>query len=808
MGSSRLDDLVRELDAGPLPAYLVEALARAPGSGPELARAYAALEEHLADLGDGRRFTRAHLRGIVRTRLPALAAAWPLLFAAPEEQERRARALLDELIGGDAGAFEARVGAGEAARRIAAFLDELAGVCPGLDVIAADLLPARFLDADRAPRVASRRRERAWAERLAALRRVHDEVAARVESLERKAASPSSPSLLLGAVTSALELTGEGLVMLDREGTVVGSSRAALAMFGRAEPEIVGRPLGELFPGGRAAETLSRFVAGDRPGAVGDRLVVDARRRDGTTFPARVRAVEAGGGFTLVVRDLTEERAAAARLRLQAAAVHGSAEAIAVADAAGKIEWVNPAFELLTGHAAADVVGRPLAEVCGVALDEAATSWRGERVNWRADGSPYDARIALAPVRDDAGRVTHVVVHLEDVTAQRRSAAALARSEASLRALIEGVPDFLLVVRGGLIIFGNAAAATALGLGGRTGLIGRGLTDLHAISPGERFALVGAAAALERDGAPLPAREIRITPTGGATLVVELVGVRVTFDGAPAAVLVGRDTSERRRLQERLAVADRLVALGTLAAGVAHEINNPLTYALMNVEIIADSLDMSAQGSTPRGTAPQRLASTARETLEGLERIRRIVRDLGLFSRPDSGAEALVDLRGVLDSAADLVAGQLRSRASVVRDYQPMPLVRATEARLVQVFVNLLTNAAQAIPPGNAAGNTVEIRAGTDAQGRAEITVHDTGPGIPPELRQRVFDPFFTTRDVGEGAGLGLSICHQLVGGLGGAIEIDPATQHGTTVRVTLPAAAAGSGKLPAARTTSGRTVV
>src|SRR5215470_389048 len=422
MGGARLDDLVRELETGPLPAYLEEALARASGPGPESARAYAALEEHLADLSDGRRFTRAHLRGILRTRLPALAAEWPLLFATPEEQERRARQLLDELTGGDAAGFEARVGAAEAARRIAALLDQLAGVCPGLDVVAADLLPSRYLDAARAPRVASRRRERAWAERLAALRRVHDEVAARVESLERKAATPSSPSLLLGTVTSALELTGEGLITLDHAGTVVGISRAALETFGRVEADVLGRPLALLFPAGGAADTLSSFVAGNRPDAVGDRLVVDAVRRDGTLVPVRVRAVEAGGGFTLVVRDLSEERAAAARLRLQAAALHGSAEAITVADAGGRIEWANPAFELLTGHAAVDVIGKPLAEVCGVALDEAATSWRGERVNWRADGSPYDARIALAPVHDDAGRVAHVVVHLEDVTAQRPTA--------------------------------------------------------------------------------------------------------------------------------------------------------------------------------------------------------------------------------------------------------------------------------------------------------------------------------------------------------------------------------------------------
>src|SRR5262249_55039673 len=215
--------------------------------------------------------------------------------------------------------------------------------------------------------------------------------------LERAAAaSPSSPTLLSGEVTSALELTGEGLVTLDRAGHVVGISRAALEMFGQDEAGVIGRPLALLIPAGGAADTLRPFGAGNPPDALGDRLAVEGRRRDGTAFPARVRAVETGGGFTLVVRDLTEERAAAARLRLQAAALHGSAEAITVADASGRIEWVNPAFELLTGHGAADVVGRPLAEVCGVALDEAAASWRGERVNWRADGSPYDARIALA----------------------------------------------------------------------------------------------------------------------------------------------------------------------------------------------------------------------------------------------------------------------------------------------------------------------------------------------------------------------------------------------------------------------------
>jgi CheY-like chemotaxis protein len=148
-----------------------------------------------------------------------------------------------------------------------------------------------------------------------------------------------------------------------------------------------------------------------------------------------------------------------------------------------------------------------------------------------------------------------------------------------------------------------------------------------------------------------------------------------------------------------------------------------------------------------------------------------------------------VDLRRVLKSSINLASSQIRHRARLQTDLSPAPTVRANERRLSQVFVNLLVNAAQAIPDGSAQRNEIRIALHTDEAGRAVVEVRDTGTGIAPEHLPRLFDPFFTTKPVGEGTGLGLAICHGIVSSLGGELSVESQLGLGSTFRVTLPAA-------------------
>jgi CheY-like chemotaxis protein len=172
-----------------------------------------------------------------------------------------------------------------------------------------------------------------------------------------------------------------------------------------------------------------------------------------------------------------------------------------------------------------------------------------------------------------------------------------------------------------------------------------------------------------------------------------------------------------------------------------------------------------------------------------VERVRSIVRDLKTFSHPDEESLEIVDLRTVIKSSINLAASQIRHRARLQTDLDSAPAVRANARRLSQVFVNLLVNAAQAIPDGIAERNEIRIAMRTDDSGRAVVEVCDTGTGIAPEHLPRLFDPFFTTKPVGEGTGLGLSICHSIVSALGGELSVESELGHGSTFRVTLPAA-------------------
>ena len=270
--------------------------------------------------------------------------------------------------------------------------------------------------------------------------------------------------------------------------------------------------------------------------------------------------------------------------------------------------------------------------------------------------------------------------------------------------------------------------------------------------------------------------------------------------------------SERRALEAEHARAQaqaraqieesfRMVSLGTLSAGVAHEINNPLAIVMANVQFLGDML-RDLEHLLPVGQRSE-MREIFADTSDGLSRIRRIVRDLSTFSRggerdkqdagqAQDGAEpaggSAVDVRTVVEAAVNLAQSHLGQHARVSRDYQPVPPVEASKPQLAQVFLNLLINAAQAIPAGSRDTSEIVVRTGTDDLGRAFVEVRDTGVGIPAEHLPRLFDPFFTTRPQGEGMGLGLSICHGIVAQLGGEITVESEVGRGSTFRVALPA--------------------
>jgi two-component system cell cycle sensor histidine kinase/response regulator CckA len=364
---------------------------------------------------------------------------------------------------------------------------------------------------------------------------------------------------------------------------------------------------------------------------------------------------------------------------------------------------------------------------------------------------------------------------------------------------LRAIGDAVMAVDGeGRVKFANPVAERLLGSSSEE-LLGRTLPDVfHPIDERTRepIALPSPKEVADGKSTPLIEGAALVSPSGEHPIEDSLSPIIDDHGKLLGAVMVFRDVSEARQLRARAALSDRLTSLGTLAAGVAHEINNPLTYVLGNASVVARELDRMRQAVQERrqsaGALLEMVAERSHamteallEIQDGAERIRGIVIDLRAFSRPET-AERPGDVRSALDWALRVTETEIVARAKLVTKLESLPRVRGNGTHLGQVFVNLLLNAVQAIDESAKTENVIEVTAGVDG-GCVIVDVRDTGNGMPPDVIKRVFEPFFTTKAVGKGTGLGLSICHGIVAAAGGTIEIESSVGVGSRFRVRLP---------------------
>lgn len=295
--------------------------------------------------------------------------------------------------------------------------------------------------------------------------------------------------------------------------------------------------------------------------------------------------------------------------------------------------------------------------------------------------------------------------------------------------------------------------------------------------------------------------ERSITALVDALKTLYKVLLRLNRDMAKANLMLEEKVAERTR---ELLQAEKMASIGQLAAGVAHEINNPIGFVSSNLGTLGRYVEQLAKlaergAALPAGASGGQdcdldyikadLGDLLRETREGLDRVQAIVANLKDFSRVDQAEWQEADLLAGLESTLSVAAHELRYKAEIVRALQPLPPVRCIPAQINQAFLNLLVNAAQAVPEQG----TITLRSGSDAT-QVWVEIADTGCGMDEATQRRIFEPFFTTKPVGTGTGLGMSLTWDIITKHGGRIDVNSAPGQGTAIRVWLPISGPAAG--------------
>ncbi len=596
---------------------------------------------------------------------------------------------------------------------------------------------------------------------------------------------------LEGIIQSAMD----GIVTVDDEQKVVLFNHAAEQMFGCSAQEAMGQSLDRFIPA-RYRANHHQHVAGFGKSGTSSRRIgtlgeVTGLHASGREFPVEAAisqiGVEGKKYFTVILRDVTGRKKVESTLRENEERFR--LVALATNDVlwdwdlkSDKFWWSEsakaqfgydadrePDIEAWSSRLHPDDREKVLASV-QQAIRSGQAFWFGEYRFRTADGSDAVIFDRGHIVRDSGGNAVRMIGAMIDITQRKRAERLLRQSEERYRRLVAVSPDAIFVNRGDRIIFVNDQGVRLFGAVKAEEILGKSLFDLF--HPDCHASIRNRTQYLMEEGRTTPLVDEKIIRLDGTTADVEVSAARFADEEGIGILVVLRDITERKRLQEQLRKTERLAELGTVASGMAHEIGTPMNVILGRAEYLMERV------------ADEPIKKGLQTIVAQVERITKVMNQLLSFARRRAPERRAVDLKEVIETSVEIFQERLaRNRIHVELALDDLcPKVHADADQMSQVLINLIMNAVHAMPEGG------RLRIGVaQVNDMAQLTVADTGQGIPQEVVTQIFDPFFTTKDFGKGTGLGLTVVKGILEEHGASIAVESEPGKGTTFKILLP---------------------
>ena len=601
---------------------------------------------------------------------------------------------------------------------------------------------------------------------------------------------------LEGIIESAMD----AIITVDEAQHVVLFNHAAEQMFGCSAHEAVGRHLDRFLPAqyreGHRYHIREFGQSGATSRKMGKLGTVMGLRSNGEEFPIEAAisliAVEHQKYYTVILRDITD------RKRTEEAHQESQRKLSTLMsnlpgfvyrcknDRDWTFEYVSEGVSDLTGYTAQEyLVQRSISYGDNTHPGDRERVWQ-EIQAAVAQHRPYETTYRILTKLGEVKSVwergegiyttdstlSYLEGFVTDITERKRAEHLLRQSEERYRRLIAVSPYAIVVIRGDRILFANDQAIKLFGAVKAGEILGRSVLDLF--HPDYHSAIREHIHELVEGRAQVPMLEEKIVTLNGRSVDAEVSAARFVDEEGPAILVMLRDISERKRLQEQLRKTERIAELGTVASGMAHEIGTPMNVILGRAEYLMDRV------------TDEPIKKGLQTIITQVERITRVMNQLLSFARRKTPERCALDLRQVVEDSLEMFHERLaRSRIQLeVPSADPCPMVLADADQMSQVMINLVMNAVHAMPDGGI------LRVGLAPEPQmVRLTVADTGHGIPQEVIKKIFDPFFTTKEFGKGTGLGLTVVKGIIEEHQGSIAVDSREGMGTTFTILLPMA-------------------